>query len=61
MYTCINRMAAEQHVRPADSHQAHVRQPTIHPTLPPNHLIRTIGQDMPNRSPHRSDSVYTGT
>jgi hypothetical protein len=53
-------MAAEHHVRPADSHQAHVRQPTIHPTLPPNHLIRTIGQDMPNRSPHRSDNVRTG-
>ena len=26
----------------------------------PNHLIHTFGQDMPSRSPHRSDSVRTG-
>ena len=25
----------------------------------PNHPIRTIDQDMPSRSPHRSDSVCT--
>jgi len=26
----------------------------------PNHPIRTIAKHMPNRSPHRSESVCTG-